>query len=185
MNDETASIETEEASSNESVEETVRRSILEVGEPPSEEENQSAGSEGSEGAEEASKEEESESTRAARTLAGLKHAAKQGGKRRKVVEAANLERAPDPKPAPKEVSAPKEEVQKLEPPVRYPVAMKEKFLSYPKELQEQVSKDRGEIESQWTKLQQDTKKQLADKDIECQKKVQDIKEKVKKFAGEL
>ena len=48
-----------------------------------------------------------------------------------------------------------------------------------------VRKQLQEAKDAFTKLQQDTKKQLADKDIECQKKVQDIKEKVKKFAGEL
>jgi hypothetical protein len=140
----------------ESVEETVRRSILEVGDEPSEKEAEVHGDESSQATEEEAKEPESEATKAGRTLAALKNAAKQGQKRRRVVEAAQLEPKPDPKPAPKEVSASKTESVKLEPPTRFPVTMKEKFLGYPRELQEQVTKDWGEIEGQWTKLQQDT-----------------------------
>lgn len=48
-----------------------------------------------------------------------------------------------------------------------------------------VRKQLQEAKDALTKLQQDTNVQLADKDKECQQKLQDIKEKVKKFAGEL
>lgn len=134
-------------SPQESVEETVRRSILEVGanveerDAKNEEKANLQGDKGSEETKPAAKE-ESEATKAAKTLAALKNRAKTGPKR--VVEAKDLEAPPERQAAPAQK-------ERLDPPQRFPVEKKEWFNKQPRVLQEQITKDWQEFEGQYTK----------------------------------
>lgn len=139
-----------EAPVNESMEETVRRSIIEVGKSVEEKDAEDSGLQGDKGSKVAkapAEKEESESTKAAKTLANLKNRATKGPKQ--VVDASQLEATP-PK-----LAAPKGPIDRLEPPQRFPVERKEWFNKQPRELQQQITKDYSEWEGQFTKTQQE------------------------------
>lgn len=145
---------------SESMDETVRRSILEVGANELEKEGKSEEIPAtvSEETPKEVKDEESEATKAAKTLAALKNKAKTGqklsesGSKKRVVEASELEPLPEKKAAPAQVK------ERLDPPQRFPLDRKEWFNKQPRPLQEQILKDYSEIEGNATKVFQNAKR---------------------------